>query len=114
VLVAIADNDNVAKLAHDTLQRNGAESVDRARDMWWLGLRDVEKESYEASGASFDADEAEYRRGFERAVCSSRRGDTSGQSNSEGTASAESDAYRRGYERGCVYRDKSKHIENKS
>ena len=33
--------------------------------MWWLGLRDVEKERYTTDGANFEHDERDFRGGFE-------------------------------------------------
>ena len=49
------------------MDRAGAESIDRAREMWWVGLRDVEKEHYTADGSDFERDEPAYREGFEAA-----------------------------------------------
>jgi hypothetical protein len=43
------------------LELASAETVDRVREMWWLGLRDVEKERYTADGASFEHDERAFR-----------------------------------------------------
>jgi hypothetical protein len=36
--------------------------------MWWLGLRDVEKERYTADGADSEHDERDFRGGFEAAL----------------------------------------------
>ena len=52
----------------------GAESIDAARENWWLGLRDVEEETYRAHGGDFQSDETAYRRGFELALNPKRRG----------------------------------------
>ena len=38
-----------------------AESIDRAREMWWLGLSEVEREKDEATGGNFSEDERYYR-----------------------------------------------------
>ena len=46
----------------------GAESIDAAREEWWVGLRDAEEETYRAQGRDFRADEAAYRSGFESAL----------------------------------------------
>lgn len=66
VVIALADHaqEDGAKRA---MSACGAESVDRAREMWWLGMRDVEKEHYAATGADFDRQEPDYRAGFEAA-----------------------------------------------
>jgi|SRR5215472_9094273 len=45
VLIAIAENSQQAEGARGALENAGAESIDRARDMWWLGVRDVEKKN---------------------------------------------------------------------
>ena len=50
------------------LELGGAESVDRAREMWWLGLREVEKEKYTAVSVNFEKDEHVFRKGFEAAL----------------------------------------------
>jgi hypothetical protein len=36
--------------------------------MWWVGLRDVEKEQYQAHGRNFEEDEPYFRSGFEAAL----------------------------------------------
>ena len=56
------------------LAQAGAESIDAAREEWWVGLRDAEEETYRAQGRDFKADEAAYRRGFELALNPKRRG----------------------------------------
>src|SRR6202049_2576246 len=66
VVVAMAEDQTQAQAAREALELAGAESIDRAREMWWVGLRDVEKEHYEStSGRNFQVDEPAFRRGFE-------------------------------------------------
>lgn len=66
--VVIAEVDPALEdTVRGALDRTGAESIDRAREMWWVGLRDVEKEHYSADGSDFDRDEPAYREGFEAA-----------------------------------------------
>jgi hypothetical protein len=67
VLVVMAEDDQ-AEAVRGALELAGAESIDRAREMWWLGLRDVEKEKYKADGADFERDEVDFRAGFEAAL----------------------------------------------
>lgn len=82
--------------AQSALVSAGAESIDEARENWWIGLRDAEEAEYQKTGGTFQTDEANYRRGFEAAL--KVRGDQ-GQ-----PADAESDeAFQRGYERGQSY-----------
>ena len=42
VVIALAENDGQASLVRDLLHRDGAESVDAAREQWWIGLRSDE------------------------------------------------------------------------
>lgn len=65
VLVALAKDDEQAEAARAVMARAGAESINAAREDWWLGLRDAEEESYKAEGRDFTSDESHYRRGFE-------------------------------------------------
>jgi hypothetical protein len=74
VVIAFADDEQIAENARASLARAGAESVDAARDNWWLGLRDVEREHYTTQGGDFDLDEAKYRLGFEAALHPECRG----------------------------------------
>jgi len=74
VVIALADGDEQAEMARSALQDSGAESIDAARDAWWIGLRDVEKEHYQGNGKDFADVEATYRRGFEAALHPEARG----------------------------------------
>lgn len=107
VVVAFADTEQIAENARAELARAGAESVDAARDEWWIGLRDAEREHYTNEGGDFSLDEAKYRLGFEAALHPDRRGKTN-----EGAAAnleqrygadATSRAFRQGYDRGQNY-----------
>lgn len=66
VVIALADSASEDSVRR-TLAATGAESIDRAREMWWRGARDVEKEHYAATGSDFDKQEPDYRAGFEAA-----------------------------------------------
>jgi len=95
VIFVEARDDYEAAKAHAVLANAGAESIDAAREEWWIGLRSAEEEHYRALGGNFENAERDYRRGFEAAL-----------RHINGTASvdrAESEAYRRGYERGTAY-----------
>ena len=106
VLVVIAEDDD-ANAVHGAFELAGAESVDRAREMWWLGLHDVEKERYTADGANFERDEGAFRGGFEAALQLRNRNrsyEDCDQELAERDARVdESEAFRRGYERGLQY-----------
>lgn len=106
VLVALAADKNEADTARRVLKEAGAETIDEAREKWWLGLRDVEKERYERQGGSFKEDERSYRRGFEAAL--QNRGNTYEQAR-EQLRDRDPDvwqtpAFRAGYERGQASR----------
>ena len=107
VVIAFADDDQIAENARAELQRAGAESVDAARNEWWIGLRGAEQEHYTSQGGDFNLDEATYRLGFEAALHPDRRGksgEDAGQSlQQKYGADAATQAFRQGYERGQRY-----------
>lgn len=94
IFVEARDEDEAAK-ARAVFAHAGAESVDAAREEWWIGLRSAEKEHYHALGGHFDSAEPDYRRGFEAALR-----DSSGAGRAE---PAGNEAFRRGYARGMEY-----------
>ena len=103
MVVAVADSSQQAEAARGALENAGAESIDRARHMRWLGVRDVEKEKYEISGSDFEKDEKDFRCGFEAALHADHR-DQSYESCRDELRDRypdnhQSDAFRRGYER---------------
>jgi len=65
LVVAMADSDSEADHARAILERNGADSIDAAREKWWIGVRDNEAASY---AGNFAAQENIYRAGFEAAL----------------------------------------------
>jgi hypothetical protein len=96
VVIAFVETDELAEGARATLASAGAESIDAARENWWLELRDAEAAHYQATGKSFQTDEASYRRGFEDAL------KTRGKSARASTEQT-NEAYRRGHLRGQNY-----------
>jgi hypothetical protein len=68
VVIGMADNDDAAVSLRELLKTEGAESVDAAREQWWIGLRGAEEGHYAKSGGSFSDDEKFYRLGFEAAL----------------------------------------------
>jgi len=99
VVIAFAENEDLQEKARAAMVSAGAESVDAARESWWLGLRDAEAAYYQSTGKQFEDDEATYRRGFETAL-RNRADDIDKLSNS---AEVSDEAFRRGYDRGCAY-----------
>jgi hypothetical protein len=68
VVVALAENSGQASAIRDLLKRDGADSVDAAREQWWTGLRSQEQAHCQSCGKDFTQDEKFYRLGFEAAL----------------------------------------------
>lgn len=107
IVIAFAEDEDAEERVHNVLAQAGAESIDAARESWWLGLRDPEEEHYQAQGGDFRHDEVSYRRGFEASLNPKRRGksyeETAAELNEAYRESGTDDAFRRGYERGQHY-----------
>jgi len=105
VVFVTAQSENEAKIVNAAFEVCGAESIDAARNEWWVGLRDDEQAYYEAaSGRSFDEDEEHYRKGFESALDMRARGksyaeDVTRLRDCFGDI-CEHDAFKHGYRRG--------------
>ena len=67
VVFALVEEEQ-ADAARRAIAAEGAESLDAARESWWIGIRDAEKEDYEREGGDFASAEPVYRRGFEAAM----------------------------------------------
>jgi uncharacterized protein with PIN domain len=113
VVIAMAKDELEAARFRELLLTEGAESVDAARENWWIGLRSAEQEHYSAQGRNFTDDEKFYRLGFESSLHARTRcmeyDQMMGEMNNQiedieqefGTAAGE--AFRKGYERGRDY-----------
>src|SRR5215467_3772342 len=64
VFVQARDADEAAR-SRGILEASEAETIDAAREQWWIGLRPAEVEHYESAGGNWSHDEKAYRRGFE-------------------------------------------------
>src|SRR5580692_982579 len=106
VVVVMAEDDE-ADAVRGALEHAGAESIDRAREMWWVGIRDAEKEKYKADGSNFEDDERYFRCGFEAAVLHKNRNRTYEEGHRElgdrYPRMHESGPFKRGFERGKEY-----------
>ena len=107
VVLAVVEEEGQAEAARGVLAEAGAESVDAAREDWWVGLRDAEEAEYTVDGGDFGADEPVFRRGFEASLHPHARGrayeeDAERLRECYG-AECEEAAFRRGYERGRRY-----------
>jgi hypothetical protein len=107
VVLVLAENDTEEKRARKLMAVAGAESLDAAREKWWVGLRDAEKLHYHSTGRNFDKDQDAYRAGFE----SAQRRESRGKSMEEMADRMkwwhpdvwDSEPFRRGFERGQEY-----------
>jgi hypothetical protein len=114
VVIALADDEEPAKRLREIMKREGAESVDAAREQWWIGLRSAEESHYSQSGRKFADDEKFYRLGFESALHARTRCMEFDQVSAEMNAALEDvqrenpgvdveEAFTRGYQRGRDY-----------
>jgi hypothetical protein len=104
VVIVFADDSETASRVRQTFTQAGAESIDAARDNWWLGLRDAEQQEYERAGGNFKQDENSYRRGFEAAFHAKLRGrsfdDAAAELREHHQGTSAQRPFRAGYERG--------------
>lgn len=114
VVIAQVNNETEASRLRELLQTEGAETVDAAREQWWIGLRSAEREHYSAQGRAFGDDEIFYRLGFEAALHARTRCKEYDQTLGEMDAKIEeleqqnpgrevAEPFSRGYERGRDY-----------
>jgi hypothetical protein len=104
VVVAVVEDGRRADDARRALAEAGAESLDAARDAWWIGLREHEAAVYTAEGHDFAREEAQFRRGFQAALSFGREVPPHGEVTARLATYCpdvyDSDAFKRGYERG--------------
>lgn len=107
VVIGVTDDETQIEGGRTVLAQAGAESLDAARESWWVGLRSAEEEEYTGQGKDFKSDEAFYRRGFEASLHPGLRGKSFAEAEEslrDGFSEDYShDAFRRGYERGQAY-----------
>jgi hypothetical protein len=99
VVIAFAENDELEEAARAAFADAGAETIDAARESWWLSLRDAEAADYQTTGGNFHTDEQSYRQGFEDALKRTR-------ANVSPQLEESNEAYRRGFERGREYQNR--------
>jgi hypothetical protein len=111
IVIAMTEDDAQATQVRQLFASLGAESVDAAREDWWIGLRGAEEAEYTRQGGDFRKDEALYRQGFDaafrlraeappfdevRSILRDRHG-----------SATEEPAFRAGYDRGRAHRSGS-------
>lgn len=104
VVLVVADDEARGETARGILSQAGAESLDAARENFWLGLRDAEEAEYTVDGGDFGVDEPVFRRGFEAALHPKARGrsydEDAGRLRECFGEECEGGAFKSGYERG--------------
>lgn len=114
VVVALVENEESAAVLRELMKTERAESVDAAREQWWIGLRSAEESHYSKTGKSFAEDEKYYRLGFQAALHARTRCMEFDQVSGEMNAALEDaqrehpgvdleEAFTRGYQRGRDY-----------
>jgi hypothetical protein len=107
VVIAVTEDDEQADAARNVLAQAGAESIDAARESWWVGLRDAEEEEYTGQGKDFTSDEELYRRGFQSALHPQARGKSYEERaeflREQYGEDCAGDAFKCGYDRGQSY-----------
>ncbi len=114
VVVALVENEESASPLRELMKTEGAESVDAAREQWWIGLRSAEESHYSKTGKNFSEDEKFYRMGFQAALHARTRCMEFDQVSGEMNAALEDaqrehpgvdleEAFTRGYQRGRDY-----------
>jgi hypothetical protein len=110
VVIVSVEQEETAERARTTFQQAGAESIDAARESWWLGLRDAEQQEYQSLGGNFSQDENSYRRGFEAALHARLRGrsfeDAEAELRAHHQGTSAERAFRAGYERGQAHQQR--------
>ncbi len=107
LVIAMADTEDNATSARFIMERNKAESIDAAREKWWIGIRDNEAKEYSRAEGDVASQERVYRAGFEAALAPELRNKSFGEAQSrlrqKFSDIADNETFRRGYERGRQY-----------
>jgi hypothetical protein len=118
IVFAIPESDDEEHKARVIMEAAGAESLDAAREEWWIGLRDDEQAHYEAAGGEFASAETAYRHGFTSALHPENRGQAHDRvaralRKRHGEV-ADSEDFRRGYARGLSHAERFPSAANAS
>ena len=103
IVLVMAEDEAEATRVREVLDRLGAESVDAAREEWWVGLRDAEEAEYIRHGGDFRKDEELYRMGFDAAFRETSREDRAVSLGERYGPAADEPAFRAGHARGRAY-----------
>lgn len=107
VVIVLSDNAEQGETTRAIFSETGAESVDSARENWWVGLRGAESEHYSGGESDFGSVESNYRSGFEAALLPRMRGKSYDDAVNFLTAhyaeTYREESFRRGFARGQSY-----------
>jgi hypothetical protein len=106
VVLAMAESDQQADHFRNIMAGQGADSIDVAREKWWIGLREAEAANCGDTPENFAAQESIYRAGFEAALRPEWRDRSFAENTDLKVRYPElygHKAFRRGYERGGEY-----------
>jgi hypothetical protein len=114
VVIGLSEDDDQIEAGRAALQKAGAETLDAAREQWWIGLRDAEAVAY-SKPEDFAREENTFRLGFAAALEPPVRGRSFDQA-VEYLSKSYPDAYRKesfrqGFERGRHYYEKLSRAE---
>lgn len=114
VVIGLSEDDDQIEAGRAALQKAGAETLDAARQQWWIGLRDAEAVAY-SKPEHFAREEITFRSGFAAALEPPVRGrsfDKAVEYLSKNYPDAyRKESFRQGFERGRHYYEKLSHGE---
>jgi hypothetical protein len=106
VVIGLTESDDQIEAGRDALRKAGAETLDAAREKWWIGLKDAEETVY-TTPEGFKDVETTYRRGFTAALEPGIRGqsfEAAGEYLQKNYPEfCREESFRRGFERGRHY-----------
>ena len=114
VVIGLSEDDDQIEAGRAALQKAGAETLDAAREQWWIGLRDAEAVAY-SRPEHFTSEENTFRSGFAAALEPPVRGrsfDEAAEYLSKNYPDAyRKESFRQGFERGRHYYEKLSQAE---
>jgi hypothetical protein len=109
VVVGLSERDDQIEAGRDALAKAGAETLDAAREKWWIGLRDAEEIAY-SKPEDFKRVEESFRSGFAAALEPAIRGRSFDEAEEylkkNYPDSYQKESFRLGFERGQHYYEK--------
>jgi hypothetical protein len=114
VVVGLSEDDDQIEAGRAALQKAGAETLDAAREKWWIGLRDAEAVAY-SKPEHFSREENTFRSGFAAALEPPVRGRSFDQAveylKKNYPDAYHKESFRQGFERGRHYHEKLSQAE---